>query len=119
MKHSHKPAPSRSRTAPVSRAELQSSFATSLETIKNLEKVEYLLLDDFGAEKATDFAQQSIHILLDQRERNKRVTYFTSNLNLDLVEEIYGSRIASRICGACEIAKINGRDKRLFDNHKK
>lgn len=57
-----------------------------------------LVLDDLGAEKATDFTSQAIYMLLSERINWMRPTIVTSNLS---IEEIHRSdpRLASRLNG--------------------
>lgn len=59
-----------------------------------------LVLDDFGAEKASDWSNNVLYVILNRRYRNCLPTIITSNLSPQEVENEHGARIASRImCG--------------------
>lgn len=82
--------------------------------ISNYSALDFLVLDDLGAEKASDWAIQMLYVLIDRRERegNNRII-ITSNLSLDEIAERLSDRIASRIRGMCRIIKFTGKDRRL------
>lgn len=72
-----------------------------------------LVLDDLGAEKTTDWALQSLYVIINKRCDEKRQTIITSNLTLDEIKDKLSDRIASRIKGMCRIVVMKGKDKRL------
>ncbi len=72
-----------------------------------------LFLDDIGAEKPTEWAQQNLCLIIDQRYENMKKTIFTSNLSLDELSERLGERIASRIAEMCVIIELKGKDRRI------
>jgi len=97
--------------------EIQDTFHTSEPSegiIARYAETDYLILDDLGAEKATDWAIQMLYVLIDRRERagNNKII-ITSNFTLDEIAEKLSDRIASRISGMCEIVKFTARDYRL------
>ena len=51
--------------------------------VDKLCKVDVLILDDFGKQRETDFAQERIANIIDQRHSAKSITIVTTNLNLD------------------------------------
>ena len=72
-----------------------------------------LFLDDIGAEKITDWVQETFYMIINKRYEQMLPTIFTSNLPIaDLAERI-GDRTASRIVEMCEIIKLDGKDRRL------
>ena len=71
-----------------------------------------LVIDDFGAEKMTDFVRQVSYLLINYREQNRLQTIITSNFTLDEIDQYVDRRISSRIAGMCRIIKMSG-DKRL------
>ena len=76
--------------------------------------VEYLFLDDFGAEKISDFSIETLYLIFDRRIRLEQYKVFiTSNLSLKQIGEKISDRIASRIVELCNIVKIEGKDYRL------
>lgn len=97
---------------------LQFSFAKNgddraLDLLNALAGTPFLILDDLGAEKATEFVRQSIYFLLNEREINGRPTFITSNVGPAQIDEQLDSRISSRIAGMCDIQEWTGRDMRF------
>lgn len=72
-----------------------------------------LYLDDLGAERNTEFVEETLYHLINVRFENQRETYFTSNLSLKELAEKSGDRLASRIAGMCDVIKLEGEDRRL------
>ena len=72
-----------------------------------------LILDDLGAEKTTDWALQSLYIIVNKRLSEEKQTIITSNLSLDELKEKLGDRIASRIAGMCKVMQLKGKDRRF------
>lgn len=73
----------------------------------------FLVLDDLGAEKTTDWSLQILYIIVDRRYREEKRTIFTSNLDLDELASKFDDRIASRISGMCVLHHMKGVDRRL------
>jgi integrase len=71
-----------------------------------------LYLDDLGTEKPTDWALQTLYLIIDRRYPEMMQTIISSNLNLDELSSRLGDRIASRI-------PINDTLARLFSNIRK
>ena len=74
-----------------------------------------LTIDDFGAERATDWAREKFYDLIDRRyvESGQKQTIITSNLSLDQIRERIDDRIASRIVGMCALINMGSEDWRL------
>lgn len=82
--------------------------------ILNLYSKGILCLDDFGAEKITEFTIPTIYTLINYRYGNgEHKMIITSNLSLQQIAETMSDRIASRIAGMCEVAQIVDEDWRL------
>ena len=82
------------------------------ETFRNRQKEEIdrlvghdvLCLDDLGAEKTTDWVNESIYMVIDRWYRQMRGgLIITTNLTLGQISERFGDRLASRIAGMCEV----------------
>ena len=58
---------------------------------------EWLVIDDIGSEKVSDWSRQMLYLLIDRRYRNMMPTIITSNLTLKQLSEQIDDRIASRI----------------------
>ena len=79
-------------------------------------KCEILLLDDLGAEKATEWSTQILFLLMDRRYSNIKKTYISSNLSLKEISNHIDDRIASRIYQMCDVKKLTGKDRRMGVN---
>lgn len=76
------------------------------------EEMNYLFLDDFGAEQITDWSLRYLDSLINARYGNLKPTFFSTNLTFKQVEKIYGSRIVSRIEEVCHLIQLDGKDRR-------
>jgi DNA replication protein DnaC len=84
------------------------------QMINNLEKIDFLVLDDIGAEQTDSwFYNQFLFDLLDFRYVNKKVTFFTSNYQLNqLLSKWKSSTSMTKI----DITRIIERIKALTNN---
>jgi DNA replication protein DnaC len=74
---------------------------------------EFLVLDDFGAERPTDWAVECIGKLIYTRHANVKDTLVTSNLNIKDMAAAFNERIASRIAEFGDVLSVQGRNRRL------
>lgn len=72
-----------------------------------------LVLDDLGAEQATEWAATTLYSIIDQRYRDMRRTFITSNLSLTELAAQTGDRITSRLAEMCRVVRMSGPDRRL------
>jgi len=97
--------------------ELKSSFDSHSESeINILDKYcrfEFLVIDDVGMEKVSDWSRQVFYTLIDRRYREMRQTLITSNLTLDKLAEYIDERISSRIVEMGKVVTLQGKDMRL------
>lgn len=63
--------------------------------LKDLVSAEFLIIDDFGTERATDWAGEKFYQIVNKRYINRKVTFFTSNYDLKTLK--YDDRITNRI----------------------
>jgi len=103
-------------TVPELLLEIRSSFgnnpsASEDEIISKYSGVKVLILDDLGAEKASDFAIQSLYLVIDRRNRELKPTIVTTNLSLAEIETRLNGRIASRL-SEMKIIKLSMPDHR-------
>ena len=75
--------------------------------------VDLLILDDIGAEKPSEWVQETLFILVNYRYEQMLPTIFTSNCGLDELEERIGKRIVSRMVEMCRCISMDGEDWRL------
>lgn len=83
------------------------------QKLESIAKVPYLVLDDLGAEKATEYVRQATYFIINHREMNLLPTFITTNFSMDHLDENIDPRISSRICGMCEIMRFEGKDRRI------
>ena len=103
-------------TVPELLMEIRSSFgntpsASEAEIIGHYSGVEVLVLDDLGAEKTSEFAIQSLYLVIDRRNRELKPTIVTTNLSLAEIETRLNGRIASRL-SEMKIIKLSMPDHR-------
>jgi DNA replication protein DnaC len=60
------------------------------------EEVPYLMLDDIGVEKTTEWARQTLDVIFYERDSHDLSTVITSNLSPDEIAEKIDPRISSR-----------------------
>ena len=78
-----------------------------------------LIIDDLGANKATEWVRQITYYIINEREQRMLPIVITSNFSLEEIAEQIDSRISSRIAGMCKSIKLSGKDRRLENNDKK
>lgn len=94
----------------------QSSDDTETFSMEKYISCPFLILDDFGLEKDTEWSKQTLDYIIYERDNNLSPTVITSNLSLDELSEKMGERISSRLAGIGKIVFFNGRDYRLRRN---
>ena len=75
--------------------------------------IPYLILDDLGAEKMSDFSLDRLYLIIDGRYADELPTIITSNLSLKDIREKIHDRISSRIAGSCRTIQMPEVDLRL------
>jgi DNA replication protein DnaC len=76
----------------------------------------FLILDDFGQEKSTEYARQTLDYIIYERDNHLRPTVITSNFSLDEITEKMNGRISSRLAGMGKVVLFKGYDYRLQRN---
>lgn len=91
-----------------------SASGTEKYIIDKYMKTPFLILDDLGVEKTTEWALQTLYIIINSRYADiNKTTIITSNLGLNEIADKLNDRITSRINGMCEVVKLNGMDRRI------
>lgn len=72
-----------------------------------------LIVDDVGAEKATDWVQEKLYEIVNTRYEEQLITIFTSNLSIQELADRVGDRIVSRIVEMCSVIELRGEDRRM------
>ena len=97
---------------------------TEMEVLRPLLEADLLVLDDLGAERTSEWVQETLGLVVNTRYNARRPTVFTSNL-LDLPDNtdprtfIYqlGARTRSRLIEMCDWIEIQGVDVREVGPH--
>jgi DNA replication protein DnaC len=97
---------------------------TEMEVLKPLLDADLLVLDDLGAERTSEWVQETLGLVVNTRYNGKRATIFTSNLvdspdNTDPQGFIFqlGARTRSRLVEMCDWVEIQGADVREVGPH--
>lgn len=96
------------------RQSISASSDSSISEVSIIDKfssVDLLILDDLGAEKTSPWAISTLYLIIDRRNREERLTIYTTNLTLEQIEKQLNARIASRLSD-CKVIKINMPDFR-------
>ena len=97
--------------------------ATELDILRPVLEAELLVLDDIGAEKKSQWVEETLGLVVNTRYSERRVTIFTTNLgDLDNTEPNsvalqLGLRIRSRLKEMCDWVRIDGPDTREVGPH--
>lgn len=85
--------------------------------MRRLMDVDRLVLDDLGAEKATDWTQERMYALVNRRWLEERPTIVTTNLEPEVLrteEQGVGERLFSRLAGSgAVVLRLSGADRRF------
>lgn len=84
--------------------------------LEDMQTCGILYLDDLGAERLRgedDLALGHLRVILDERYRNGRPVFWTSNLSPEEMDRVYGARTMSRLLSTWPPKKVVGPDLRL------
>lgn len=68
---------------------------TEKKLLDEIASADFLIIDDFGTERNTDWATEKFYQIVNKRYVDKKVTFFTSNYDLKTIK--YDDRITNRI----------------------
>jgi len=85
---------------------------TDEETLQQYLANQFLVLDDFGVEKPSEWVRQTLDHIIYHRDASVMPLIITSNLDPRRIEEQLDNRISSRIKGMCCVLGMTGRDRR-------
>lgn len=88
---------------------------TEEEIIDRYSRCPFLVLDDLGAEKTSEFSIATLELIINRRVMEDIQTVITTNLTLDEIEEKLSARIASRLVemNCIKIAMPDYRKRRI------
>lgn len=77
-----------------------------------LKTASVVVIDDFGKEKATDWASERLYVLIESRYQNLLSTIVTTNRTLDELDDLgYGAAV-SRLQETCRVVRVDAKDYR-------
>lgn len=79
------------------------------------QKVPYLMIDDLGVEKNTEWVAERLYMLFDYRWKWCYPMIITTNVPADDFFDVFGERVTSRMLDGALGHKIEGHDRRLTD----
>jgi len=93
--------------------------ATELEVLRPVIEADLLVLDDIGAEKTSEWVEETLNLIVTSRYNQRRLTIFTSNYeekedrgDPDSLLSRVGFRMHSRLYEMCEFLEYDGADYR-------
>ncbi len=84
----------------------------SRQRIRDCQNAALLVIDDLGAEKASEWTQERFYSVIDHRYANCLPLIVTSNLPPAKLAEQTGERAASRLAEMCQVVAMTGTDRR-------
>jgi len=92
---------------------------TELDILRPVMTADLLVLDDLGAEKTSEWVEETLNLIVNTRYNERRLTIFTSNY-LDIPDDTdpnallfrIGFRMRSRLHEMCEFIEMDGADYR-------
>jgi len=97
---------------------------TEMDVLNPVLHADLLVLDDLGAERTSEWVQETLGLVVNTRYNARRATVFTSNLkdspdNTDPLGFIFqlGARTRSRLREMCDWVEIKGADVREVGPH--
>ena len=96
--------------------------ASEADVLDRVMGAELLVLDDLGAERTTDWVEDTMNLIVNTRYNDRRPTIFTTNYHdlpdhedLDSLYVRVGFRMYSRLREMCEFLEYDGPDYRELD----
>ena len=89
-----------------------------MDVLRPVMDAELLVLDDLGAEKPSEWVEETMNLIVNTRYNEKRPTIFTTNYedleetNVDSLQVRVGRRMYSRLHEMCEFLSYDGQDFR-------
>jgi DNA replication protein DnaC len=92
---------------------------TELEVLRPVMQADLLVLDDLGAEKTSEWVEETMNLIVNTRYNERRLTIFTSNYE-DIPDDTdpnsllfrIGHRMRSRLHEMCDFIVMDGADYR-------
>ena len=92
-------------------------YGTGGQILDGLINVPFIVIDDFGVQRNTEWESEMLYNLIDSRYADEKVTIITSNSNISDYKKIAIGRVYSRILEMCKIIHVDLPDYReTFNN---
>ena len=94
---------------------IQGMFDGKQQYIESLNKYELLVIDDLGAERKTEYMQETVFNIIDSRYRSGKPFIITTNLTAEELkkpQELGYQRIYDRILERCVPIRVDGESRR-------
>lgn len=88
------------------------SYGSAGRILEDLIAVPFLVIDDFGVQRNTEWESETLYNLIDSRYSEERIIIVTSNCTIDEYKKIAQGRIYSRIIEMCTSIHVNLPDYR-------
>ena len=89
-------------------------YGRTFQILEALCNVPYLVLDDFGVQRGTEWETEMLYDLVDARYGEERFTVVTTNQSRPEMEELAGGRVLSRLVEMCYVVDMEGQDYRSY-----
>lgn len=90
------------------------------ELLNKMNTARLLVLDDFGAERNTEFKAEQIFTVIDARYAAKKPMIITTNLvDFNTEKDVRRKRVYDRIFEVCTPIKMDGQSKRFLEGQKR
>jgi DNA replication protein DnaC len=93
---------------------LKNSFDASSENeetagdiLEELIRIPFLVVDDFGVQRNTEWESEMLYNLIDSRYTEERLTIVTSNFHLSKYKEVASGRVHSRLQEMCSVIHVD------------
>jgi DNA replication protein DnaC len=93
--------------------------ATESQVLRTFTAADALVLDDLGRERATEWRDEMLHLIVNTRYSERRLTIFTTNFDVghdagdpDSLQSRVGFRVYSRLREMCEFVQLDAADYR-------
>jgi DNA replication protein DnaC len=95
-----------------------------MDILRPVMEADLLVLDDLGAEKPSEWVEETMNLIVNTRYNERRATIFTTNyedlpddVDLDSLKVRIGFRLHSRLHEMCEFLEYDGGDYRMLPSN--
>lgn len=93
-------------------SESSDNYGQTWQIMEELANMPFLMLDDFGIQRGTEWETEMLYNLVDARYGDERFTIVTTNKPLEEIKEISQGRVYSRLVEMCRQVEMDGVDFR-------